>query len=137
MRPEVYIVASILGWGIGSFLYKYANDSLHPIMVSSIALCFYMVLTPLLWIFVKFDHSITTSGVLYTLAGSLAMSIGTLGFSYALRSGGAAGITTVLTSLYPALTLGLSMIFLGESLTLRKGLGIVLALVSVGLMAIK
>lgn len=137
MRPEFYIIASILGWGVGSFLYKFSNNAMHPIMVSSIALCLYIVLMPLLWVFVKFDHTITLGGVLYTLAGSLAMCIGTLGFSYALKSGGAVGQTTILTSLYPALTLILSMIFLGESLTIKKVIGIGLALTSFILLGFK
>jgi len=137
MPSWLYIVFSILGWGVGTFLYKFANNSLHPIMVSSVALCLYIVLLPFLWMFVKFEHTITLSGVVYTLAGSLAMCIGTLGFSYALRSGGAVGTTSVLTALYPALTLVLSMIFLGESLTIKKGAGIVLALISVALLSMK
>lgn len=136
MRPEFYIIGSILGWGVGSFFYKFANNTLHPIMVSSLALCLYIVLMPILWVFIKFDHSITLGGVLYTLAGSMAMCIGTLGFSYALRSGGAVGQTTILCALYPALTLGLSMIFLGESLTIKKGIGVALALVSFILLSI-
>jgi len=138
MRPELYIMASILGWGVGSFLYKGAtNSGVHPIMVSSLALCLYIVLMPMIWIFVKFDHAVTLGGVLYTLAGSLFMCIGTLGFSYALRSGGAVGQTTILCALYPALTLVLSMIFLGESLTIKKGIGVLLALTSFVLLALK
>jgi transporter family protein len=137
MRPEFYILASICGWGFGAFLYKFANNVLHPIMVSSIALCFYIVLMPLMWVFVKFDHTITTAGLAYALAGSLCMCIGTLGFSYALHSGGEAGKITILTSLYPALTLALSMIFLGEALTIKKGIGIILALISFVLLSMK
>jgi len=137
MRPELYIIASIFGWGVGSFLYKYANDSMHPIVVSTVSLGLYLILTPLLWIFMKFDHAISWSGVLYTTGASLFMCIGTLGFSYALRSGGAVGQTTILTALYPALTLLLSMIFTGESVTIKKGIGIALALVSFILLGFK
>lgn len=137
MRPEFYIIASIFGWGVGTFLYKFANTAVHPIMVSTIALCAYMVIMPFLWLFIKFDHTISLNGVLYTIAGSIFMSVGTLGFSYTLRSGGAVGQTSVVTALYPALTLMLSMVFLGETLTVKKGIGIVLALISVGLLAIK
>ena len=137
MSPQFFIIASILGWGFGSFFYKFANTTLHPIMVSSIALGMYVVLMPLLWAFVKFDHVITTAGIIYTLVGSLFMCIGTLGFSYALRSGGAVGQTTILCALYPALTLTLSMFFLKEELTVKKGIGIVLALVSFIILSFK
>jgi transporter family protein len=137
MRPEFFIFASVLGWGIGSFFYKYANNALAPVMVNSIALCLYIVLVPFMWLFVKFDHTITLAGTIYTLVGALCMCIGTLGFSYALSSGGAVGQTTFLTALYPALTLALSMIFLKETLTIQKGIGILLALVSFALLSIK
>ena len=137
MRPEFFIIASILGWGVGSFFYKFANNVLHPIMVSSIALCLYMVLLPAVWITTKFDHAITTGGIIYTVVGSLFMCVGTLGFSYALRNGGDVGKTTILCALYPALTLTLSMIFLGETLTIKKGMGIILALISFGLLSLK
>jgi drug/metabolite transporter (DMT)-like permease len=137
MRPEFFIIASIFGWGVGSFFYKFANAAIHPVLVNSIALCLYIVLLPLMWIFIKFDHTITISGIAYTLAGALCMCIGTLGFSYALRSGAAVGQTTILCALYPALTLSLSMMFLGEVLTIKKGIGIMLALISFALLSIK
>lgn len=137
MRPEFYIIGSIFGWGVGTFLYKFANNAAHPIMVSTVSLMGYVAVTPLLWLFIKFDHSISLSGVLYTLAAALFMSIGTLGFSYALRNGGEVGTTSVVTALYPAVTLVLSMIFLGEFLTIKKGIGIVLALISVALLSLK
>lgn len=137
MRPEFFIIASICGWGFGSFFYKFANNSLHPIMVSTIALCFYSILLPGMWLFVKFDHTININGVLFALIGSLCMCIGTLGFSYALRSGGAAGMTTIMCALYPALTLTLSMLFLGESFSLRKGVGVFFALISFAILSLK
>jgi uncharacterized membrane protein len=130
MRPEFFIIASILGWGFGSFFYKFANNTVHPIMVSTIALILYIVLMPLMWLTVKFDHAVTTVGVIYTLIGSLFMCIGTLGFSYALRSGAAVGQVTIMAALYPALTMTLSMLFLGEQLTIKKGIGVALAIIS-------
>jgi len=130
MKTEFFILASILGWGIGSFLMKYATGQLHPIVISAISLSLYMVLLPLLWAFMKFDHTINTTGIVYALLASLFMCIGSLGFSYALRSGGPVGQVTILSTLYPALTLLLSMIFLGETLSVKKGIGVVLAVIS-------
>ena len=138
MGPLVFIIASILGWGVGSFLYKGAtNSNVHPVMISSIALIFYIVLMPLMWMFIKFDSSITAIGLAYTLAGSLCMCIGTLGFSYALQSGAPVGQTTFLIALYPTLTLMLSMIFLGETLNIRKIIGMCLALISFMILSLK
>lgn len=127
MKTNIFVILSILGWGIGSFLYKIANQNLHPIMVSTIAICLYTILLPCIWAFVKFDHTINTIGIMYALAGSLCMCIATVSFSYALRNGGQAGRITFATALYPALTLILSMLFLHETLDIKKGVGILLA----------
>lgn len=137
MPTNFFVILSVIGWATGSFFYKLANNNLHPVMVSSIAMCLYTVLLPLLWIFFKFDHTINTAGVVYAILGSMFMCVATLGFSYALRSGGQAGQVTFLTALYPALTLTLSMIFLQETMSIKKGVGIVLALISFLLLSLK
>jgi bacterial/archaeal transporter family protein len=137
MKTEYYVLASIFGWGIGSFLYKNASASVHPIITSTIAMGLYIILLPLVWFIIKFDHTITANGIIYSLLGALCMCIATLSFSYALYSGGAAGKMTILCSLYPALTLLLSMFFLKETINIKQGIGIVLALISFALMSLK
>lgn len=130
MPYQFFIFFSIMGWGFGSFFYKIANSNIHPVMVSTVSMGLYIVLLPLMWTVMKFDHHISLAGVLYSLAGAAFMCIATLSFSYALHNGGPAGRITILTALYPVLTLILSMIFLGETLTIKKSIGIICALVS-------
>src|SRR5271163_1934216 len=98
MKSNLFVILSIFGWGIGSFLYKLANNSLHPVMVSTIAMCLYAVLLPLVWVFLKFDHTVNTAGLIYALTGSLCLCVATLGYSYALRLGGPVGQITFLTA---------------------------------------
>lgn len=64
------------------------------------------------------------------------MCAGSMGYFYALR-GGNAGTTTVLTSLYPAVTLILASIFLKESISFKHGIGIALALIAFILLGTK
>lgn|SRR5574337_331425 len=129
MSPTMLIILTIVGWGIGSFLYKPANENMHPIMVSTIVTGIYIIATPFAFLFLKFDKTINTTGILFSLAGGLMMAVGSLGYMFALKKGGAGEITAI-TAVYPALTLALSMIFLNEDLTWRKGIGIALALIS-------
>lgn len=130
--PSVYLILfSILGWGIGSLFYKLANNNMHPMMVTTIVTMVYVILTPLAFIFVKFDQSVNLSGIIYSVGGALCMCVGSLAYFFALKAGGAAGETTTLTALYPALTLLLSYFFLGEQLSIKKGVGIILAFVSI------
>lgn len=136
MSAQYLVILSIIGWGVGSLFYKQANDNIHPLMVSTIVTLTYVVLTPLAYLFVKFPHTVNTPGVLFSIGGGLCMCVGSLGYFYALRTGNA-GSTTILVSLYPALTLLLSSIFLKESIGMKQGVGMVLALVSFVLMSLK
>jgi bacterial/archaeal transporter family protein len=128
--PLTYlIILTIVGWGVGSFFYKPANDQMHPFMVTMIATCLYCILTPIAFLFVKFDKTVTVPGITCALLGAIMMGIGSLSYYFAIKKGGVGEIAAV-TSLYPALTLVLSIIFFHEEISWKKGLGIGLALIS-------
>jgi bacterial/archaeal transporter family protein len=129
MAAQYLILISIMGWGVGSLFYKTANDNIHPIMVSAIVTCVYVILTPLAFLFFKINTHLNSAGIIASIGGGLCMCVGSLGYFFALRGGGA-GAITVLTSLYPALTLILSMCFFHETISFRQGIGIALALIS-------
>jgi len=130
MSPQYLIAIAIIGWGVGSLFYKVANDAIHPLMVSTIITIVYITLTPIAFLTNKFDKTLNTTGIVFSVLGGLAMGVGSIGYSFALKKGGAGEITSV-CALYPALTLALSFFFLNEELTWRKGIGIGLALISV------
>lgn len=128
--PTQYLIAiSIIGWGVGAIFYKIANNTIHPIMVSTIVTATFVALTPLAYLTMNIDKTITTSGVLATIAGGVLMGIGSISYYYALGKGDA-GVITATTALYPALTLIISCSLLGEEMTIRKAIGIVLACAS-------
>ena len=127
--PTIYLILfSILGWGGGSVFYKLANNNVAPLMVTAIVTSVYVLLTPLTFLFIKFDHTINFAGVMYSILGAACMCVGSLGYFYALKAGGAAGETTLMTSMYPVLTLILSSIFLHESLSITKIIGSIFAI---------
>jgi bacterial/archaeal transporter family protein len=130
------ITITIIGWGIGSLCYKLANDNIHPVMVSTLVTALYLLLTPLSFVIFKPDLQLNIAGITFSLVGGLLMCIGSLAYFFALKRGGAGEITTV-TALYPALTLVLSMIFLQEGMSIRKGIGVLLALLSVFILSQK
>jgi uncharacterized membrane protein len=127
---QLLLFLSVLGWGVGSLFYKMANNTMHPLMVTSVVTMLYVMVTPLAFLFLKFDHTITPSGAFYAVLGGAGACIGSLCYFYAFRAGGGAGEVTALTATYPAVTLALSCLFLGEPFTFKKGLGITLALLS-------
>lgn len=132
-----YLIAlAILGWGVGSLFYKVANDAIHPLMVSTIVTIVYVIMTPIAFVTNKFDRTLNWTGILFSVLGGIAMGAGSIGYSFALKKG-AAGEVTAVAALYPALTLILSMIFLHEEMSWRKGIGMGLALVSVFILSTK
>jgi len=132
-----YLIAlAIFGWGVGSLFYKVANDAIHPLMVSTIVTVVYVIMTPVAFVTTKFDKTLNWTGVAFSILGGVAMGVGSIGYSFALKKGGAGEITAV-AALYPALTLILSMLFLHEEMSVRKGIGILLALSSVAVLSVK
>lgn len=137
MAPQYLILLSILGYGVGSLLCKVANDQMHPMMVSTCITITYVIGTPLAFLFLNFDKTVSVNGIVFAVLGGITMCIGTIGYFFALRSGGGAGEVTTAIALYPALTLILSCLFLGETMNLRKGIGVALALASVFILSRK
>jgi bacterial/archaeal transporter family protein len=130
MSYRLLIFISILGWGVGSLCSKLATNIMHPIMISVIVMATDFLLLPLAFIFLKFDKTVPPMGLFLGIAIAILMTMGTLGFSFALKSGGDAGVVTTMTALYPSLTFLLSAIFLKESVTLPKIIGVTLAIIS-------
>jgi len=137
MSPTQLAMLSILGWGIGSLFYKVANDNIHPLMVSIVVTGVYVVLDIITLTFIPFNRSINSTGLLYSILGAVFMCIGSLGYFYALRGGGSVGTTTVLTSLYPAVTLVLAYFFMREAVSLKQGIGIIFAIIAFILLGLK
>lgn len=129
MPTQYLIIISIVGWGVGAIFYKIANTTVHPIMVSAIVTATYLALTPIALLTINFDKTINTTGVLATIAGGVLMGVGSIAYYYSLRTGNAGEITTI-TALYPVLTLILSCLFMGEEMSIRKSIGILLACAS-------
>lgn len=136
MSPTHLILITILGWGIGSYFYKTANSNIHPMMVSIIVTAFYVLWDTFAFAVIPFNKTINSTGIIYTLLGAFFMGAGSLAYFFALRDG-QAGTTTVLTALYPAVTVILAAIFLKEPLTIKSGIGIALALASFFLLSSK
>lgn len=130
MPYQLLILISIFGWGVGSFVSKLATNIMHPIMIAVIVMATDMLLLPLAFILLKFDKTAPPIGIFYSVLVAILMTAGTMGFSFALKGGAPSGEATTLTALYPALTVALSCMFLGEPFTFKKVIGIVFALVS-------
>lgn len=129
MPVPYLLIISIITWGIGSIFTKVANNHMHPMMVTVITVSTYLLTLPFIFIFFKFEKTINTPGIIASLAGGILNGIGVIAYYNALKIGNA-GAVTLITSLYPALTLLLSCLLLGETLSINKIFGLLLACIS-------
>jgi bacterial/archaeal transporter family protein len=114
-------------WGVGALLQKVATDKVSVECATAAFLVGELpvaLLTPLLAP-MQWHLPATTWGLLLLLG--LFFGLGNLTLLYAYGSAGKAAIVTPLASLYSFVTIPLAVILLGEHLSTREGLGIVLA----------
>jgi transporter family protein len=83
----------------------------------------------------RLDWHLTPGLVALAALGGLLNGLGALTSFAALEKGGKASVVFPIVNLYPLVTIAGAWIFLGERLTLTQGLGIVLALIAVVLLA--
>jgi len=79
--------------------------------------------------------SVGSPGFNYALTAGIMMAVGTIALYLAIQ-GGKAIVVIPLTSLYPVVTIVLSYFILHEEISLVKGLGVILALVALILIAL-
>ncbi len=126
---------ALLLWGAWGVALKYAS-----VGVTWYQLYFYSnlaILAVMLVMLAVFRGSLAVSrvNVGYAFAAGL---MGTLGYIFLVIAvqHGRVSIVVPMTAMYPAVTVILSVLLLGENITLRHALGIALALVSVLLLSL-
>jgi uncharacterized membrane protein len=127
--PQVFIVLNILGFGIWGFIGKIGMSA-----VGKYRYLFVSYLTVTVMISVLFYASnergpVPYTTYLYPLIGGIFTSMAITSYFNALERI-PLSVVSSLSSLYPVITVILSITFLNERLTWMQGLGIILALIS-------
>ncbi|ADG13567.1 EamA family transporter [Methanocaldococcus infernus] len=133
-------IAIILGllvalfYGIGTFFAKIVCEK-DPIFQWVVVNIIGIILT--LIIFLKFRNFSIDSPkiIIYSIVAALFVVLGSLILYYALYKG-KASIVVPLSSIGPAITVVLSLIFLKETLSINQVLGIILILIGIFLLSI-
>ncbi len=127
-------ILTLLLWGAWGVVLKYASMG-----VTWYQLYFYSnlaILAVMLAMIIVFREGLAVSGrsAGYALAAGF---LGTLGYIFLVLAvqHGKASVVVPMTSVYPAITVLLSMVLLGEELGLRQILGVVFALAAVVLLS--
>ncbi|MDR3674691.1 MAG: EamA family transporter [Acidobacteriota bacterium] len=126
----LYAIIALFWWGIFGFLGKVGADRISP---SQMQIFFTIGMVPVAVVCafrLKFRIATERLGVAYSLLMGVIAALGSLAFFAAMKTGKASLIAPA-TSLYPALTVVLAVIFLKEKLNKVQLCGLFLAMVSI------
>jgi transporter family protein len=126
--------AAFVCWGIWAFLPKLTTRYIDPksaIVYEAVGgLAVGLVVLAL----IAFKPAAEPHGILLALSTGILGATGAFAFLYAMTKGPVTLVSTG-TALYPILAIALACFFLNESITLRQGVGIVLALIAMALIS--
>ncbi len=125
----IFSIITIMGWGVWGFLGKLSTRSINAITVYFLAFLGSFIILPIYFILfhgeihINFKNMDTVWGILSGITASVA----SICFYLALKKG-ESSIVVPLTSLYPVITVLLSILLLQESFTIKKIIGVILAI---------
>jgi transporter family protein len=137
MRTPTWFMPAVLAlilWGVWGFFQKLATNHMPPRNVylvsalGAIAVVLVMLATS------GVPLRLSAEGTLFAAAAGICSSLGGLLFLYAV-SRGAVSVVVPFTALYPLVTIILAFTMFKEAVTMKQGIGIVLALFSMVLLA--
>jgi bacterial/archaeal transporter family protein len=129
-----FSLMALILWGVWGFLSKAATHYLPSQAVYLLAITGHVVVVVYLLLRGQVHLPWQPLGLALGLGAGLAMAFGLLTFLLALSRGPAAVIVP-LTALYPAVTVILSAVLLGEELPPQRLVGLVLALAAAWLLS--
>jgi transporter family protein len=126
-------VFSVILWGAWGVLQKIATNQMEPRNVYFISALGALSVVLVILSTSRFPLALNFEGVFFSLVAGICSSLGGLLFLEAMKRGEAAIVITF-TALYPAVSIVLSFLLLNDAITVKQGIGIVLALISMLLM---
>jgi transporter family protein len=135
MKPWLfYSLMTLLCWGLWGVFSKLASNYSRP-RQTLIFQAVGVVAFALLVLFIEqFQIQRTAAGFGWSFAAGFINFVGFLAFFAAVQKGKVSTVIS-LSSLYPVVTIALSMLLLHEKITKREGLGIAFALAAGWLLA--
>lgn len=129
------VIALIL-YGAWGYWGSRASDFINPLSITFYSSLGVLVSGVIALFLLDFRPDISAQGSTYGLLNGLANGIACIFFILALQNGPTMPVVLV-TSMYPMITLILSMIFLKQGITLKQGMGMVFALLSLVLFSME
>ncbi|WP_263357598.1 EamA family transporter [Acidicapsa ligni] len=135
MKPWiVYSMMTLLFWGLWGVFSKLASAYTRPRQTLLFQAVGVLAFAFVVLVLERFEIDRSAAGFGWSFAGGFVNFIGFLAFFAAVQKGKVSTVIS-LSSLYPVVTIVLSVLFLHEKITRREGLGIALALTAGWLLA--
>ena len=126
----IFAASCVSFWGVWGFIAKLTTTrGVHPLALSAISSVTGTIITWIAVLLVQPHWERASHNIPFVLLTGIFGSLGGVAFFFALGHG-RASIVVPLSSLYPAITILLSLFFLGEHPSLTQTLGIILALIA-------
>ena len=114
-------------WGFWSFIPKITTKYISPKSAIIFEVLGGIIIGIIILISLKFKPDLHPKGVLLAISTGLLGFAGAFCFLYA-ASKGPISLVAVISALYPIIAIVLAIFFLNETITIKQGLGIVLGL---------
>lgn len=127
-------VMALILWGVWGILQKLATNHMPPRNVYLVSALGAIAVVLVMMSTSKFPLQMSVDGTLYAVIAGICSALGGLLFLHAV-SRGEASVVITFTALYPVVSIILSFVLFREEITLKQGIGIVMALFSMVLLA--
>ena len=133
-----YVILSLISmfvFGLAVFFYKLATPHMDSVSLVLLVYIIATFFTASVWFFTP-EKTITITGVKYSFLSASLAFIGMIAMISALKIG-PVNIVSPIRNLSLVIAIILAMVFLGEKMTLTRGLGILFAAMSIVLLSIQ
>jgi bacterial/archaeal transporter family protein len=127
-------LGAMICWGFWGFIPKLTTRYLSPQSAIIYEVVGAMCLAAIALVSFKFQPDVHPTGIFLAIMTGMLGFLGAFCFLSAVSTGPVTLVAT-LSALYPVISIVLAVAFLHESISLRQGIGIVLALVAMILVA--
>lgn len=137
MKPWIlYSILTVLCWGLWGVFSGLASAYSRPRQTLIFQAVGVLAVVLVVLSLEQFQIQRTAAGFWWSVAGGAVNFVGFLTFFAAVQKGKVSTVIS-LSSLYPVVTIALSMIFLHEKISKREGLGVAFALTAGWLLSSK
>ena len=123
---------TVMLWGLWGFIPKLTIRYINPRSALIYEVLGGIIVAIIILFLMKFRLSTHPKGIALALTTGVLGFTGALCFLYAVVKGPVTLVVAV-SALYPAISIILAMIFLQEPISLKQGIGVAMALCSIGL----